>query len=341
MGSVNSQRRSQVRFSLNSPTDGYKTNCGQSPDFTYYDKRGKRLIRKGFNRDSTSIRDTSRFLQYAFSCSKKDEKFETSNQFKTSQPVYEEAALHNGYTIESIEFSVPSRLGFISRPERCLSSCTNPHVPQKISSFLHTRETVLICSSLFRSFSSPKSFYKNSDGNCSSFENAKYSSSVLSGRLATSKSSKRGSNFRSRENAPSSDKTRVYYQSRKICTETNTGDYIHRGTFQVQTRNSYPNSRQNCQIGISSSKYNERSKHCERLSGSFGFDSILYRTHPECTSIYETHSVTFTTFLETLFCRFKMSDFIYTTPKQLDRANTSRGRSLHQWSATVTINTDA
>lgn len=36
-----------------------------------------------------------------------------------------------------------------------------------------------------------------------------------------------------------------------------------------------------------------------------------------------------------------MSDFIYTTPKQLDRANTSRGRSLHQWSATVTINTDA
>lgn len=73
----------------------------------------------------------------------------------------------------------------------------------------------------------------------------------------------------------------------------------------------------------------------------------MHINDPKSATLYEAYPVTFTTLQETLVKRPILLNTIYITPKKsfdiwwLNRANTAKGRSLHQWSANITITTDA
>ncbi|VDH92527.1 Hypothetical predicted protein [Mytilus galloprovincialis] len=201
------------------------------------------LIEKKCNRDCTSSRDTSRFLQYTFSGSQENRRFKTCDKLETSQPVSEEATFQNGHFNKSFESSKTPRLGVVSRSERCISPYSSSQNTQKISTFLHTRQMLPICSSVFRSFSSTSSVHKNSYCSSSSSENPKHTPSNLFGRLVASECSRENANFRQRENTQSSDKTGIYSKSSKIFSYPITRDHLHRGIVQFQEGDSFSNYR--------------------------------------------------------------------------------------------------
>ncbi|VDH92273.1 Hypothetical predicted protein [Mytilus galloprovincialis] len=161
MGTENFTRGFEIRISRNSSLDRYKTHFCQCEESTYYFSRGRRFNRKKCNRDCTSSRDTSRFLQYTFSGSQENRRFKTCDKLETSQPVSEEATFQNGHFNKSLESSKAPRLGVVSRSERCISPYSSSQNTQKISTFLHTRQMLPICSSLcFGPSQAPRVFTK-------------------------------------------------------------------------------------------------------------------------------------------------------------------------------------
>ncbi|VDI72859.1 Hypothetical predicted protein [Mytilus galloprovincialis] len=316
MGTENFTRGFEIRISRNSSLDRYKTHFCQCEESTYYLSRGRRFNRKKCNRDCTSSRDTSRFLQYTFSGSQENRRFKTCDKLETSQPVSEEATFQNGHFNKSLESSKAPRLGVVSRSERCISPYSSSQNTQKISTFLHTRQMLPICSSVFRSFSSTSSVHKNSYCSSSSSENPKHTPSNLFGRLVASECSRENANFRQRENTQSSDKFGIYSKSSKIFSYPITRDHLHRGIVQFQEGDSFSNYRKNFKVRNVSDKPNEGTQYGKRLSMLFGFDSVLHRIDPQCTPLYEAYPITSTSFLETIHQRSHLSNSIYSTPKR-------------------------
>ncbi|VDI03539.1 Hypothetical predicted protein [Mytilus galloprovincialis] len=196
------------------------------------------------------------------------------------------------------------------------------HIPvhkntQKISTFLHTRQMLPICSSVFRSFSSTSSVHKNSYcSSSSSSENPKHTPSNLFGRLVASECSRENANFRQRENTQSSDKFGIYSKSSKIFSYPITRDHLHRGIIQFQEGDSFSNYGKNFKVRNVSDKHNEGTQYGKRLSNVVGFDSVLHRIDPQCTPLYEAYPITSTSFLETIHQRSYLSNSIYSTPKR-------------------------
>ncbi|CAC5417093.1 unnamed protein product [Mytilus coruscus] len=86
--------------------------------------------------------------------------------------------------------------------------------------------------------------------------------------------------------------------------------------FNFKKGNCVANSRETDQIRNVNSKFNDGTQHSKRLFGSIGFNSIMHRNDPKCSTFYEAYPVTFTTLLETLIKRPTLSNTIYTTPKK-------------------------
>ncbi|CAC5406989.1 unnamed protein product [Mytilus coruscus] len=152
----------------------------------------------------------------AFSSSQENGKLETSNQPKTSQPVSSEAAIQNGHFDKSPKFSKTSRLGFVSRYEGCIFTCTHSQILSKIPTLLNTGKTVSVCSTMIRPTSSSKGFYKDCNSNSQSFNNSECKASHISRRLVTCQLANVG----------------VHCQSRIIILDPSSVDNIHRSTFQ-------------------------------------------------------------------------------------------------------------
>ncbi|CAG2237944.1 unnamed protein product [Mytilus edulis] len=91
------KRRSQFGISERTSLDMYKSDTSQCTESFYYFIRGRRSVRKGCNRDSTSIRNRSRFLQYAIAGSQENGGLETSRQPKPSRPLFSEKPLQKGH----------------------------------------------------------------------------------------------------------------------------------------------------------------------------------------------------------------------------------------------------
>ncbi|CAC5381165.1 unnamed protein product [Mytilus coruscus] len=177
-------------------------------------------------------------------------------------------------------------------------------------------QNVSVCSTMFRPISSSKGVYKDCNSNSRSFKNSECKASDISRRLVTSKYAEIQSSIRSRENTESFNKVGVHCQSRKIIIDPSSFNNIHRGTFQFQKGNCVANSREADQIRNVNSKFNDGTQHSKRLFGSIGFNSIMHRNDPKCSTFYEAYPVTFTTLLETLIKRPTLSNTIYTTPKK-------------------------
>ncbi|CAC5426474.1 unnamed protein product [Mytilus coruscus] len=169
---------------------------------------------------------------------------------------------------------------------------------------------------MFRPISSSKGVYKDCNSNSCSLKNSECKASDISRRLVTSKYAEIQSCIRSRENTESFNKVGVHCQSRKIIIDPSSVNNIHRSTFQFQKRNCVANSRETDQIRNVNSKFNDGTQHSKRLFGSIGFNSIMHRNDPKCSTFYEAYPVTFTTLLETLIKRPTLSNTIYTTPKK-------------------------
>ncbi|CAC5421396.1 unnamed protein product [Mytilus coruscus] len=164
--------------------------------------------------------------------------------------------------------------------------------------------------------SSSKGVYKDCNSNSRSFKNSECKASDISTRLVTSKYAEIQSCIRSKENTQSYNKVGVHCQSRKIIIDPSSVNNIHRSTFQFQKGNCVTNSRETDQIKNINSKFNDGAQHSKGLFGSIGFNSIMHRNDPKCSTFYEAYPVTFTTLLETLVKRPTLSNTIYTTPKK-------------------------
>ena len=154
-----------------------------------------------------------------------------SYKFETPQQVSKETAFQNGLFKQSPESSSERRLGNFNRSERCLLTHTPSCSSQKVSSFLHSRESVPIHMSLFWSLPGAKKFHKDSDGHSSLPQNAEPEISCLSGRLVPSKPYQTVTYQRQNKNTQSPLRTRFLDQSGEIGSSTQSEHNLHRSIF--------------------------------------------------------------------------------------------------------------
>ncbi len=149
-----------------------------------------------------------RFLQYVVSGTEKNGRYETSHKSPPSQQLHSKETFSHGYAGQSSQSSATWRLGDISRPQRCVFAHTSAQGTPKISSVLHTGQSIPICSPVFRPIASSSSIHKNRVRRSGTLANAKCAVSLVSGRLATCECSKRQASSRSRDNSEMSVSTR-------------------------------------------------------------------------------------------------------------------------------------
>ncbi|CAC5387703.1 unnamed protein product [Mytilus coruscus] len=170
--------------------------------------------------------------------------------------------------------------------------------------------------------------------------------SDISRRLVISKYAEIPSCSRSEENTQPFNKVGVHCQSRKIIIDPSSVNNILRSTFQFQKGNCVTNSRQTDQIRNVNSKFNKGAQHSKGLFGSIGFNSIMHRNDLNVRLFMRPIQLHLLHYWKPsskdLLCQIPFtlhlkSHLIW----WLDRANTAMGRSFHQWSANITITTDA
>ena len=216
MGSVNNQRRLQIRFSKNTSIFGHKKDLFKKQKFSYFRNRNSVTFKQKCYRNSTQKRTSERFLQFIIPCTQKKRGMEDSNKFTTTEPVYSKTAFQNGHVKQSHKSSEARRLGNFSRLERCVSSHSHFSKTQKISKVLGERESVPISNFVFRSHVGTTSVYQGSVGGSGSPKTAKHKTCNLSRRLVRGQSNKDASYTRSRNDLKSSCQTRFYNKSNKI-----------------------------------------------------------------------------------------------------------------------------
>ena len=315
MGSVHNSQRAKIGLTVKTEMGRGKTNICRCKTFTYYSFRSRKFIRKGCDKTCSTFSDQKRFLQYIFPCAKENRRFETNNKSSPPKQVHSQKTFSHGYADKSVKLSQTKRLGNISRSEGCLSACPNSQISQKISSFLHTRQSISVCSTLFWPNPSTSLFYEDSFGsNCTS-ENAECSSSFISRRLVNSKSNQKSTPSRSRDIVESSTQIGIHNKLGEVCLNSQPDSNIHRSPVQFSIRNSASYSREGTKIMFSSSQINEQSQFSSRFFAHSRSNGLLYRISSQCQTIYETHTITSPPFLETNHRRIRNDSSCYTTPK--------------------------
>ena len=177
VGSFSIKRRSQIRLHDKASILGSKTNKCHCTKRSYFTVGGRKIVTKRCNRTCPSSRNENRFIINILCSSKENKRLETNHKSKTSEQVSKETAFQNELSKQGYKSSKKRRLGNFNRSGRCLSAYTNTYEIQKVSPILHTRKSLPVHLSFFRSNASPEDFYKGSVGNCSTPEIAKCPSS--------------------------------------------------------------------------------------------------------------------------------------------------------------------
>ena len=151
LGFKNNKRGLQIGIFGENPTNRNKENKCSCERFTYSVNRNRSTFWKKRYRRCTCKRKKLRFLQYVFSSTKKDRRFETCHKFKTSEQVSSEKTLQNGFSKQCLKLSTKRRLGNFSRSERCLFPHTNSRNTQKVSKILCQQSVLPISGAVLRS----------------------------------------------------------------------------------------------------------------------------------------------------------------------------------------------
>ena len=313
MGFINNQRGIQTGIFAKTPISRGEKDSNSTCSKTLFIKRGKRFIRKKCNRTCCKSREPNRFLQYIFPSTKKEWKNETNHKFETPQPVSQETTFQNGHFEQSVESSETKRLGNINRFNRCISTHTNFFKTPEVSQILCRKPLLSMENNVLRTNISTTGFYQNGVCSSSIFENTQCSSSSLPRRLAYCKPIKRKITSRSRKMPESIGFTRFHNQQREILSRSQTENCISGCFVSIQTKNSASFSGQIDKINTNNQNVNARSENSQRFPSVVGNSCFLYRSHSQCSSVYETHSATFTEFLETEFSRFRENNPYYST----------------------------
>lgn len=300
MGLVNYKRRPETRFHYKTSLYRGEADKCDCPKFRYFTSGGKCIIRKRCNRTCTSKRYSERFLLNLFSGSKKVRRFTASDKFTPSQQVSQETAFQNGLFKHSFETSSARRLGDFSRFEGCLFAYPNVSSSQKVSTVLHSGQSLPVQLPLLWPNGSPKGIHQIGNSNSGLSQDAKCPFSGVFGRLVYSESNKKDADCRQREIAQSPSETRIHSQSGEILVNTKSVSDLHRGSFSFRQRSCLPNSRENFKDQTGNSGFKERNDSSE-LSSAFRSDGIMHRTtgSPKCSTIHEASSAPSASFLET------------------------------------------
>lgn len=313
MGLVSNQRRVQTRISPKTYVYGGEKNFNCNCTNRFFVKRGRRIIKQKCNRNCTTTREAVRFLQYIFPCTKEMRKNETHNKFETSQPVSQETTFQNGHIEQSFECSETNGLGNINRSNRCLFTHTNFSKTPKIFKVLCTKSVLPMENAMFWSNIGTKSVHQNSISSSCLSENTQYSPSSVFGRLVGSKPMQRKFNSRSRDMLESSGFTRFHNQQKEILSRPLSINCLSGSFVSVQTKNSSSISRQIDKFGTHNQNVNEGSENSQRSSAMVRNSFLLHRSNSQCSSLYETSTITPSKFLETKFIRFGEGNSYYTT----------------------------
>ena len=238
------------------------------------------------------------FYSTFFLVPKKVRRFTASDKFTPSQQVSQETAFQNGLFKHSFETSSARRLGDFSRFEGCLFAYPNVSSSQKVSTILHSGQSLPVQLPLFWPNGSPKGIHQIGNSNSGLSQDAKCPFSGVFGRLVYSESNKKDADCRQREIAQSPSETRIHSQSGEILVNTKSVSDLHRGSFSFRQRSCLPNSRGNFKDQTGNSGFKERNDSSE-LSSAFRSDGITHRTSPKCSTIHEASSAPSASFLET------------------------------------------
>ena len=243
-------------------------------------------------------RSSDRFLLNIFSSSQKVRGTQTSDKPSSLKQISQKAAFQNGFIEHSTKLSSARRLGNISGFNRCLHAHSNIQKPQKISSFLHSGESMAIHVPMLWSHNSPSGVHKSGVSGGSTPQNAERAFGSLSRRLVSSKSIKEYANSRQKESAQSTCGSRFYDKSKEIRTAAKSVSGLHRGSFFTGQRASMSNARKSVQ-DQGSMHVSKTVSHSTELSASSRTDRFLHRACSQRKTFYETNSVTSTPFLVT------------------------------------------
>ena len=300
VGPFDNKRRAQTGIYYKTSIFRHSKDKCQCPKFKYFSVGGRQITRKRCYRTCPTRKYADRFLFNIFSCAKKVRRTKASYKFETPQQVSTETAFQNGLFKQSPESSSERRLGNFNRSERCLFTYTPSCSSQKVSSLLHSRESVPIHMSLFRSLPGAKKFHKDSDGHSSLPQNAEPEISCLSGRLVPSKPDQTVTYQRQNKNSQSPLRTRFLDQSGEIGSSTQSEHNLHRSIFPIRKGLSVSNSRENSK-NISSNSAPETGTNSSKFSTSFRPYGFMHRDSTSCSVIHEASTTPSVALLETNF----------------------------------------
>ena len=221
------------------------------------------------------------FLFNIFSCAKKVRRTKAGYKFETPQQVSTETKFQNGLFKQSPECSSERRLGNFNRFERRSITYSASCSSQKVSSLLHSRESVPIHMSLFRSLPCAKKFHKDSDCHSSLPQNAEPEISCLSGRLVSSKPDQTVTYRGQNQNNQSLLQTRSLDQSIEIGSSTQSEHNLHRSIFPFRKGLSVFNSRENSKNTPSNSAP-KTGTNSSKFSTSFRPYGFMHRDSASC-----------------------------------------------------------
>ena len=114
-----------------------------------------------------------------------------------------------------------------------------------------------------------------------------------------SKCNQTDTSSRSRAIVESSTYTRIHNKLGEVYLNSQSDSNVLRSSIQFSNRNSASYSRKGTKVIFSSPQINEQPQFCSRLFTHTGFNGLLYRISTQCQTIYETHTATPPSFLET------------------------------------------
>lgn len=315
MGAGDCKGGLQTGISKETTFSRHKTYYGQFRKFKSYKFRNNRFINKTSDRTSPGMRFPDWILQYNFSSTKEKRGNASRHKFKASKQISAQTAFQNGYASEGPKLSQKRRLGNNIRPEGCILTRADLSQTQKISSFLYTRPSLPVSSSMFRADISPTGIYKNRVSGGSTPKVSCHSPGNIFRRLACDKSEKTSFDTRSGHDYQSPSSTGFYNQQREVVITPVPDGNLYRSPVQIRAGNGLPNSRAIGEAETGHIQSVSGQHQSQELPFGIGNHSILYRANSKCETVYAPNSASSIAIMEPVQNEFGSSSGIICGPK--------------------------
>lgn len=246
---------------------------------------------KTCSRNSTSFPAENGVLPHIFSSDQKGWQLPSNNQPTASKQVPCTQNFQNGKYKVSAKISQTRRLGYHHRPQRCLFSCTNHTVPQKIPTVCNKRSMFPVQSSSLWTDNSSKGIHQSDSSSYGIPTQTGHKHHSIFGRLAPTRFRHKQSNRKERFCTECISPSGSYNQLHKVKSCTFPRFCIHRHQISTESGNSYSSPTQNNQIaGRNIPLPDNKICDCQEISKPTRSDGSYNRYCSICKTAYATNT---------------------------------------------------